>query len=388
MQITCFSFFTAVLWSSVLVAFTCFCRKKRFFIRQFGVESLLLLYFLCFIRMAVPLEFRFTKALESSDIVNDVYRSIQVDKIGRSDFSIMAVFQSIWIIVSIGLLIRFAWQYVKEIKEVSLYHVREDAQCKDVLRQILNNHKKQLKIQVRCHGDISTPMGIGIFRKSILLPDEDYTDQELYYILSHEYAHFLNNDLSIKILIHILCCIFWWNPIVYLLKKNLNQTLEIRCDLYVTENMDKEGKADYLSTIVSVMKKARIKRKSAKLYYGTASFVTKNYESEIVERFKFVSENQKLRSKNKVFASICFLVLLAILVFSYSFVIHPYFKTPIEEIETDGTTRIWIDNSYIVKNEDGTYTLVMLSGETLPLNEEFALRMEGQGFKIMEEEIR
>ena len=44
MQITLFSLFMSVVWSSVLAAFNYFCRKKHYFIRQLGITNILFLY--------------------------------------------------------------------------------------------------------------------------------------------------------------------------------------------------------------------------------------------------------------------------------------------------------------------------------------------------------
>ncbi|MFV0503197.1 MAG: hypothetical protein ACK5LT_04425 [Lachnospirales bacterium] len=48
-----------------------------------------------------------------------------------------------------------------------------------------------MKVNVYKSSYISTPIGIGIFEKSIILIDKPYTDKELYYILLHEYTQFL-----------------------------------------------------------------------------------------------------------------------------------------------------------------------------------------------------
>lgn len=96
-----------------------------------------------------------------------------------------------------------------------------------------------------------TPMGIGVFKKRILLPRQDYTEQELRYILLHEETHFAHHDQLIKMLMQILCCIFWWNPFVYLLQKAVSQMLEIRCDREVAQSADK---AEYMEVLLALVK--------------------------------------------------------------------------------------------------------------------------------------
>ena len=47
----------------------------------------------------------------------------------------------------------------------------------------------------------------------------------------------------------------WWNPLVYLLRRDLPQILEIRCDMAVTKDYTVSQKAEYLQTIVNSLKR-------------------------------------------------------------------------------------------------------------------------------------
>ena len=237
MQVTLFSLLMSVVWSSVLAAFNYLCRKKHFFIRQLGITNLLFLYLFSIVRMLVPYEFSFTRQIPSSEIFSGLYKDADLNEIGTSQISVLPALAVVWALVSVALMIRFVWQYARAMAEFSTYSVRDDEQCQRVFNRVLNASAKQMKITIRRSARISIPMGAGIFRKSILLPDAEYSDSQLYFILRHEYTHFQNRDLLMKAFIHIYWCIFWWNPAIYLLKRDFAQVLEIKCDLDVTEHM-------------------------------------------------------------------------------------------------------------------------------------------------------
>ncbi len=44
---------------------------------------------------------------------------------------------------------------------------------------------------------LDIPMGTGLFRHRICLPEHEYTQEEMNYILKHEYTHFCNRDLTV-----------------------------------------------------------------------------------------------------------------------------------------------------------------------------------------------
>ena len=56
MQITLFSFFSSVLWSSVLIVGIYVLRKARHFRTSFGLGALVLLYLFSIMRLLFPLE--------------------------------------------------------------------------------------------------------------------------------------------------------------------------------------------------------------------------------------------------------------------------------------------------------------------------------------------
>ncbi len=335
MQITFFSLFMSVIWSSSLAVFNHFCRKKHFFIRQLGITNILFLYLFSMIRMIVPYEFSFTRVIAPQGAFHKIYDKIYTNSQQTTQISLHSVFITIWIAVSVVLIARFICQYATSMKKFSTYSIREDEQCRRIFNRVLNVSKSQLKIDIRSSSDINIPMGMGIFRNHyILLPEEEYNDSELYYILRHEYTHFQNRDLLIKILIHIYSCIFWWNPAIYLLKRDLAQILEIKCDLDVTDHMANQNKVQYLTTIVSMLKNAGAKRKE-KAFYGTTALVSKNYESDIIERFKLVSASSTYKKKNILFTSSWFLIFSMLIFLSYSFVIRPDYRISADELQID-----------------------------------------------------
>lgn len=391
MQVTLFSFFISVVWSSILIVVIYLFRKMRFLICQFGVMSLVLLYFFCAIRMAVPLDFTFTKGISLEGMFSGIYERVVIEKIGMTDISVLSILFFLWIAGSSVLLVGFVYQYHMVMKEISTYPIRQDEQCQRVFAEVVNGSKRQKllpfrEINIRYSGEVNTPRGLGIFDRSIILPDEAYTDKELYYILKHEYTHFLNRDLLVKMLIHIFCCVFWWNPIVYFLEKDVSQALEIKCDLCVTEQMDNREKADYLATILSILKKADTAGKKLVLY-STAQLVSKEHETEIVERFRIVSGKHRFRRGRKILPATGIAAFLAVFVFSYSFVLQPCYEAPVEEIEAEPDAQeLRPDNTYILKGKDGIYTIVLPSGTRQDIDEKFAVEMEKQGINIVKEE--
>ena len=67
MQITIFSFLSALLWSSLLIVAIYLLRHTRFK-QHFGVLSMVLLYLFCAVRLFLPLEFPHT-LIAADDVI-------------------------------------------------------------------------------------------------------------------------------------------------------------------------------------------------------------------------------------------------------------------------------------------------------------------------------
>ncbi len=219
---------------------------------------------------------------------------------------------------------------------------------------------------------IQTPCCIGIFRKRIFLPGKVYNREELRYILLHEYTHLAHNDILLKVLITILCGIYWWNPLVYCLKKDLSQSMEIRCDLSVTGHLKEKERADYLDVMLKTFREDG----NSSQFAGTAGLV-ENHSKSLLERFRVVADMGIVQKKQvNVFASV---VMLLILIVSYSFILQPEYETPISEIETDDDTYYMDEKTtYIIKQGD-TYILHTEGAEAV-IDEDVALGLQEDGF--------
>lgn len=391
MQLTVFSFLMAVIWSSVIILLSFIFRKRNFFIKQFGVSSLALLYLFCIIRMILPIEFSFTQVIPLGQVYNPIYDtwSQDISMTSTTNITLGALLISLWLAVFAGLMLYFIIGYHQYVKQFSHLKTvgRENADL--ILERIKSKHKRKLKVCVIFSDAVDSPLGLGILKKRILLPNETYPDDQLYNIILHEYTHFLNRDLTVKMLVQVFCCIFWWNPLAYLLQKDLEQVLEIKCDLTVIENMEKPERVSYLTTILSVLKKA-LETKSKKKPGIVVLLFDRKKKNTIEERFEHVLSAPGKRGRNKFTWAATLVVFVFIAVLSYTFIFQSQYNPPVSDVLTSADA-IESDpkDITVVKGEDGKYYFVHADGrDSAPLQhfEELREMLEESGIKIIEGE--
>jgi beta-lactamase regulating signal transducer with metallopeptidase domain len=99
---------------------------------------------------------------------------------------------------------------------------------------------------------VSTPMLIGLFRPSIILPDREYMDHQLRYVLLHELTHLRRSDMFIRWLTVITCSVHWFNPIVWLAKREIDKACELACDEAVIQHFNDDDKQIYGDTLLYI----------------------------------------------------------------------------------------------------------------------------------------
>ena len=114
-----------------------------------------------------------------------------------------------------------------------------------------------------------SPMLVGFFRPTILLPSEHLPDGDARFILAHELTHFRRKDLWKKLLFLMVRCAHWFNPIVYLLNRDFSRWLETSCDEQVVSSLDRDQRKEYGRLLIDYAPASRYA--GPKLYVSFAS---------------------------------------------------------------------------------------------------------------------
>lgn len=380
-MISSMAFFMSVLWSSGIILGVHFLRKKQFFLNGFGMSTVVLLYLFCIGRMLVVLEFPFTQVVELPGAYSTFFRALCLEKhrIGQAAITVFDMFLLLWGITTALLCGSYLFRYIRSMRRLRQLSFEEDGEAEQILLALRERYSDCSRIRVVRCAAVSMPMGVGLLKRVILLPTNTYAVDELQHILLHEFIHFKNNDLWTKLLVEVFCRLYWWNPLVYLLKADVEQMLELKCDMHATVGISALQRAAYLRTITACLQKSDADN-AAVARFSTKLFRWNNARRELIERFRLVAYPvSKNGRKFQVLSIVCFTVLL---ITSYLFVLQPGY-VPQEETGVFYLEDIRL-SGYIVKHWDDRYTLYNDDGRLIPLNEETAELLKENGFDMIE----
>ena len=121
---------------------------------------------------------------------------------------------------------------------------------------MLTNGKRTPRLIVS--GYAVTPMLVGLFRPTIVLPKKVYRNEQLQNILLHELVHMRRLDVLVKWLTLLACGVHWFNPFVWLLRREIGRACELSCDEAVIGSLDTQGKQHYGDTLICVASNKKI----------------------------------------------------------------------------------------------------------------------------------
>ena len=182
-----------------------------------------------------------------------------------------------------------------------------------------------------------------------------------------------------KVMVSGFRCIFWWNPVVYLLSKDLEQTLEMKCDIAATKGISRKEKAEYLRTIVNVMKQCT---ETKAIPYVSTALCKSESGLDIKERFEMVIHADTKRS-NTGFSLVMLFICTSIFVISYIFIPQPAFASP-ESFEPNAID-FDSNNSYIFQDDTGEFWLCVENQNFVQITYDQVESFLQSGFKIIEE---
>lgn len=92
---------------------------------------------------------------------------------------------------------------------------------------------------------VTTPLLTGLLRPRIYLPSDRYTWKELELLLGHELSHYRHHDLWYKLILQLVCIVYWFNPLLHWMRREADQDLEFLCDERIMKDGAHEERMQY-----------------------------------------------------------------------------------------------------------------------------------------------
>ena len=297
------------------------------------------------LRMMVPVNFPFTRTIYSSKLLIGLGNIVYANVYGDREILVSDLLLWLWIGVAVILLIRYFYKRVK-VRRILEQYVIKDTDTKEYYESFLNDTKiRSIKIAV-IPGEEQAAI-FGVIRPIMILPDAVLEEKTVAHMIRHEIKHYANYDLWLKFFVDLLVVIHWWNPIVYMMRKELSLAFELSNDYMVTKDMSELGKIEYAETLVQ----------AAKLMSNQQAYDLNLTGGECLEtRIKMLLKEKTTEGmRSRLLAAANLLFVFLIMIISLVFVPEVFYKESVhyDSEEFEGSFEIAPENAYYLKTENG-----------------------------------
>ncbi|MCL2047116.1 MAG: hypothetical protein FWG87_00170 [Defluviitaleaceae bacterium] len=357
-----YSFAMGVLWFSSFVVLSLLLRKLKFSIR-FSIFPLLLLVVLSVLRMFIVIEYPSRLIILSETLYPAVYNFLRHELLPYNVFgvsiNIVNVLFFTWVTVAVVLVVRYLRAYIGRHGSIINWfeHCERDEYAESLLGEMIGSDKR---FRVYRNAGISVAVATAV-KPYIILPKIDFPHDELCTVLLHEWKHIQDKDYLTGFIANIICYVFWWNPLAYVLRKNFCFVNELKSDRFAVT----KGKGvDTFFNAILLLDKSRKEKEDDFNYSGLDTVISD--DDELVDRLTALATMDTSPTKRIITNVVYGILFIGLFVFSYSFIILPAtwrapevsdVKETFDEIFDDyGHVFIPVEN-YILDNGDGTYSL-------------------------------
>lgn len=343
-DISTYSFISAMIIFSLSVIIVLIFAKKTSFIAAYGIHFILFSIVLSIIRLLIPLDIYWAKIIDLDYILHPLEKILLFFHTDLEEMK--PIFLILWGSGSLLFFLYVSWTFVMDI-----YTLKKLKKIKPEKTLSFIEESEFDKIDIVISPQISVPKVWGICKPHIYLPDLELDESEWRLIINHEIQHIRNHDTLIKMIILVITMIFWWNPIMLLLWKKKDHFLEMRCDTMLLKSASKNEKVSYLNMIIKVLRQTNDHRGelvSSALIHTSAYQLTK-------QRFESIlMDVKRKRGKRFSFYLIIFLMFLS----SYFIILQPRYLPEEDEIYESSTYDFILytkDNKYLFFKDGKLY---------------------------------
>ena len=105
-------------------------------------------------------------------------------------------------------------------------------------KEKISEFELKRKVRIYINNNFKTPITFGILKPKIILQDHILSDEKLLdHVLIHELMHIKKFHILLTHLVNIMACLYWYNPLLWLSLKYIDQDIEINCDKLVVQQL-------------------------------------------------------------------------------------------------------------------------------------------------------
>ena len=155
--------------------------------------------------------------------------------------------------------------------------------------------------------EVTTPFVAGFLHPTIYLP-KGLDEMQKQMVLEHENVHIKRLDYLVKPIAFLVCCVHWFNPLVWVFFFLMERDMETSCDEAVMQKIGYDRRKDYADTLLG-LSQSKVGSAGCPIAFG---------ENHVKSRIRRVVKMKKAGISASIAAAVLLLVVAALLLVNRS----------------------------------------------------------------------
>lgn len=235
-----------------------------------------------------PIEPQFAVSLPAEpQTVAPLSPIVDTQRESEASLTLLQALSYLWAAVASSLFIWHLTGYYCFRRRIKKWgRVAKDTLLAEQLHQLCLELGVRRQIPILISKKADSPMIMGFWRPILVLPEEEHTREESYYILKHELIHYKRRDILVKFMLLLARDIHWFNPIVYLMHREAVVDMEIACDEAVVRGGSFAQREAYSETLMSALHRQQHKGPLLSTQFSCGKRVMKKRFRNILTKVK------------------------------------------------------------------------------------------------------
>ncbi len=204
---------------------------------------------------------------------------------------------------------------------------------------------------------LDAPLIAGLLRPKLFLPSAEVPRGDMSLILMHELTHYRRNDILYKWLSMAVQCLHWFNPMAYVVSRQIDLACEISCDYAVTRKLTEYGQREYMNMILRLLANSNARLRPLTTQMASGKKILKR-------RFAMIGKKIRINRKIAVLSVVLAAAVFATTVFASGILngklIKP-FENSAAELNTDEPVNNGFNFLLVGVDKDSRADTVMLA---------------------------
>lgn len=203
----------------------------------------------------------FSGLISSNAVQNNGYASQNSNtntKNNQETTIVTKAFSHLWVVwlgVAVILFVRKVTIYQSFVKYMTASREEvSDIRLLNTLAEAGSQINVKRPVELYTNKLVSSPLLIGFFHPCIVFPSMELSDTDFVYTVWHELTHYKRLDMFYKWLLQLTMCLHWFNPLVWMMGRELGRACELACDEAVISGLDEQGRRAYGDTLLHALK--------------------------------------------------------------------------------------------------------------------------------------